>query len=69
MTTTRHLVASELVPVPLSRSSRKPRLPDARQGSGGRLSRVWDLLLNIVAPLGYEDEQGFHYGEPPFGDR
>jgi hypothetical protein len=69
MTTTRHLVASELVPAPLLSSSRKPRLPDAKQGGGGRLSRVWGLLLNHVAPLGYEDEQGFHYGQPPFGDR
>lgn len=69
MTTTRHLVAQELVPVTLSSASRKPRLPDARQGGGGRLRRVWDFLLNHVAPLGYEDEQGFHNGEPPFGGR
>lgn len=26
---------------------------------------VWRVLVDLVAPLGYEDEEGFHYGEMP----
>lgn len=26
---------------------------------------IWEAVLNAIAPLGYEDEQGFHYGLPP----
>ena len=26
---------------------------------------VWDELVHSLAPMGYEDEHGFHYGFPP----
>jgi len=25
---------------------------------------VWEALLDSAAPIGYEDETGFHYGPP-----
>jgi len=30
-----------------------------------RWDSLWERLLNKIAPLGYEDELGFHYGLPP----
>lgn len=26
---------------------------------------VWEALVRSFAPMGYEDESGFHYGLPP----
>jgi hypothetical protein len=66
MTTTRHIAIPELAPTKLSYTSGQPLLPDtSRVGYLGRLSTAWSFLVNYVAPLGYEDERGFHYGEPP----
>ena len=29
-----------------------------------RLAWYRDVILNYIAPMGYEDETGFHYGTP-----
>ena len=42
--------------------------PDASRVQSGFLSHVvamWHAVLNFVAPFGFEDETGFHYGEMP----
>lgn len=30
-----------------------------------RLNLLWRAVLDWFAPLGYEDEAGFHYGDSP----
>lgn len=25
---------------------------------------TWEAAINFLVPIGYEDESGFHYGEP-----
>ena len=30
-----------------------------------RITAGWRALIDCIAPLGYEDETGFHYGELP----
>jgi hypothetical protein len=30
-----------------------------------RLASVWHSTVNFLAPFGYEDEIGFHYGDTP----
>lgn len=39
--------------------------PSGRQGLFAHVAAFWDASLNAIAPLGYEDEAGFHYGLPP----
>jgi len=29
-----------------------------------RLAVAWESLVTFVAPIGYQDDAGFHYGEP-----
>jgi hypothetical protein len=36
-----------------------------RPDSLNRLADRWDAVINILAPVGYEDEDGFHYGKQP----
>jgi hypothetical protein len=36
----------------------------ARRTPWARLAITWDMALDYLAPIGYEDETGFHYGEP-----
>ena len=33
--------------------------------SGGRMAIAWRRAVNYLVPVGYKDEAGFHYGEPP----
>lgn len=39
----------------------------ARHATGfvTRLGVAWDSAVNAIAPIGYEDEWGFHYGVQP----
>jgi hypothetical protein len=30
-----------------------------------RFAALWDAAVNYLVPIGYEDFDGFHYGEPP----
>jgi len=30
-----------------------------------KIKTFWNKILDIVAPEGYEDENGFHYGPEP----
>ena len=30
-----------------------------------RLVVIWNATVKAIAPLGYEDQSGFHYGEMP----
>lgn len=42
-------------------------LPGTANVAGGllrRLSVSWEAVANFVVPIGYEDEEGFHYGTP-----
>lgn len=34
-----------------------------------RIVAVWQAAINFLVPIGYEDESGFHYGEPPAAKR
>ncbi len=36
-----------------------------RTGGLARMAAVWHAAMNLIAPLGYEDESGFHLGEMP----
>jgi hypothetical protein len=39
----------------------------ARRSRLTRIVFLWNAALQAIAPLGYEDEIGFHYGPTPFG--
>lgn len=39
--------------------------PSDRQGLLAYVAALLDAGLNAIAPVGYEDETGFHYGLPP----
>lgn len=30
-----------------------------------RITNTWQAAVDFVAPMGYEDEAGFHYGPQP----
>jgi hypothetical protein len=34
-----------------------------RRGYFSRIACAWQASMNSLAPMGYEDETGFHYGE------
>jgi hypothetical protein len=38
---------------------------DTRMGIGARLADLFHAVVNRSAPVGYEDEGGFHNGEMP----
>jgi hypothetical protein len=49
-----------------SSSDRETHTRSSKQGSGVmRLLAVWRAFCDSFAPLGYEDETGFHYGDRP----
>jgi hypothetical protein len=35
------------------------------RGVLGRFASVRNTFLNLIAPVGYQDAAGFHYGKPP----
>jgi hypothetical protein len=52
------------------RSLSETQLAGNGGGRSGWLDRVWmagAALLESLAPLGYEDESGFHFGTPQAG--
>lgn len=46
-------------------SVRNSFVPRIRRSVWARLGIAWDAALNTLAPMGYEDEKGFHYGTIP----
>lgn len=40
-------------------------MPWARPQNRPHLASVWRALLDMLAPIGYQDATGFHYGEEP----
>ena len=51
----------------LARNAQMNRPGMCRQGSGSPnwMAVSWDAVVNFLAPLGYENESGFHYGKQP----
>ena len=50
----------------LPTSNRVTRIvPGVRTGSWTRVAVPWHAAISYLAPFGYEDEAGFHYGEMP----
>lgn len=39
-----------------------------RSGGVNPAISLWQALINSVAPLGYEDDRGFHFGVAPRDD-
>jgi len=55
----------------LTNKDARPEWPDYRGKAGARplaylhrLFATWRAALDSLAPIGYQDESGFHYGEP-----
>jgi hypothetical protein len=49
-----------------SPSGRETNRNSSEQGWGlSRLTAAWRAFRDSFAPLGYEDETGFHYGDRP----
>ena len=42
-------------------------VPGTPNGIGHRLAELFRSVINRSAPVGYEDEAGYHYGEMPEG--
>ena len=51
----------------LARNAQVDQTGMCRQGSGTSkwMAARWNVVLNFLAPLGYENESGFHYGIQP----
>jgi hypothetical protein len=48
-----------------STMTRGELLSPNQPGGLTRLNLLWRAVLDWFAPLGYEDEAGFHYGDSP----
>lgn len=66
MTTTSHIVQSAVRPEHFAVACKNRVQPAAQTGSLPHVNSFWQTLLDWIAPLGYEDETGFHYGEMPY---
>ena len=64
MTKGSQIVLNGIPPERSARAGGKLLVPRDRAGLS-RVTAVWRALIDLIAPLGYEDETGFHYGESP----
>jgi len=65
MTTVRHLSEKGVQPESPASSGDAAITASARLGCFTRVVATWHAAINFLVPIGYEDETGFHYGEPP----
>lgn len=63
MTRTRTLERN-LQPEPCESSARIAGSSQWQPGWRNQLAAVWFTMIDSIAPTGYEDEKGFHYGPP-----
>jgi hypothetical protein len=69
MSTVSHIAAQDIRAEEFEPSDGKLlRHSPARRGAWTRIATLWRAALGCIAPLGYEDEMGFHYGEMPAQD-
>ena len=65
MTAASHISKKKVRAVWHSSSEGLVTFPSGRSGIINHISSTWKVTVNFLAPVGYQDETGFHYGEPP----
>jgi len=65
MTTVRHLSNKGVRPEWPSSRGDAVTAATPRPACLTRVVATWHAVINFLVPIGYEDEWGFHYGEPP----